>query len=114
MLAPEFLKYRYLARNPVSSGSNMAALFNTFLRGLLGIAATIVMVAVVWSVYANRAPLIRAGELVIGVFTPRDEQRAPDTIQPVPRSDAAPDPAAGTYGESGQTVSPGPTTEPAR
>jgi hypothetical protein len=95
----------------------MAALLTTLLRGLLGIVATIVVVAATWSLYANRAPLISAGEFVIGVFSPRDESQPGNAQQPAAPADAPSAPAATTYGESGQTASPtspDTATEPAR
>lgn len=82
----------------------MTAILTTLMRGLLGVAATVVLVAVVWSVYANRAPLIAAGEFVVGVFSPR-EQSTPAA----PSTDAgeAPAPTDGTG-------TPAPAAEPTR
>ena len=66
--------------HPITNKSPMAAILSTLMRGLLGIAATIVLVGVVWSVYANRAPIISAGEFMIGMFTTREQHRtAPAT-----------------------------------
>jgi hypothetical protein len=92
----------------------MAALLTTLLRGLLGVVATIVVVAVAWSVYANRAPLVSAGEFVIGVFSSRDESQPHDAQRPAAPADAPSAPAAGSYGESGQSASPDAASEPAR
>jgi hypothetical protein len=92
----------------------MAALLTTLLRGLLGIVATIVVVAVAWSLYANRAPLVSAGEFVIGVFSPRNDDQPRDAQRPATPADAPSAPAAGSYGESGQSASPDAGREPAR
>jgi hypothetical protein len=74
----------------------MTAILTTLMRGLLGVVATIVLVAAVWSVYANRAPLITTAQFVIGVFTPHEEPAtapAADTSAAARPGEAAPAPA---------------------
>jgi hypothetical protein len=67
----------------------MASVFSTLLRGLLGVIATIAVVAIAWTLYINRTSVIASVEPVVGMF-----HRQQDATPPVARHETAPAPAA--------------------
>lgn len=78
----------------------MASVISTLFRGLLGVAATIAVVAIAWTVYINRASVIASVEPVMGVFHLQQDAAPPETRQlsapsaaetPAPGGTAGPD-----------------------
>lgn len=47
----------------------MASMFSTFLRGMVGVAAAILIVAVTWTVYIKRDAVVGAAEPVAKLLT---------------------------------------------
>ena len=66
----------------------MAAVFSTFLRGLVGIAASVLLVAVVWTLYVQRDAVGRVTAPLVDLMLPGST-----TADATP--DAAPAPAGG-------------------
>jgi hypothetical protein len=50
----------------------MASIFSTFLRGMVGVAAAILIVAVTWTTYIKRDAVVGAAEPVARLLTDSD------------------------------------------